>query len=64
MLNNNDEEKIIRLPELQAILGISRATAWRWEKMGWLPKRIQLGPRSIGWRRSEVLDHISNLKRA
>ena len=70
MQHETEDEKIIRFPELQEMLGgVSRTTVWRWEKIGWLPKRIQLGPRSRGskgskgWKLTEIKAHIKNLKR-
>ena len=58
-----EEEEIIRFPKLQKMMGDpSRSTVWRWEQIGWLPKRINIGPRSVGWKLTEVKAHIKKLK--
>ena len=58
-----EEDRIIRFPELQRVYGgASRTSIWRWEKAGLVPKRIKIGPRSVGWIRSEVIAKIKNLK--
>lgn len=39
----------VRLPTVCALFGISRATAWRWVKLGRLPTPRRLGPRVCGF---------------
>lgn len=46
--------RIIRKPELQAMVGLSDTTIWRLERAGRFPKRVQLGGNSVGWIDSEV----------
>ena len=41
--------RIIRKPELFALIGLSDATIWRMEKAGRFPQRVQLGGNSVGW---------------
>lgn len=33
---------------------ISRATAYRWEADGYLPRPVRVGPRSVRWAASEI----------
>jgi len=47
-------ERIIRKPELLAMLGLSDPTVWRKEKRGEFPKRLRLGAGAVGWLESEV----------
>lgn len=47
-------QRIIRKPELIAMLGLSDPTIWRMEKAGRFPKRLRLGGNSCGWLQSEV----------
>ena len=50
-------ERMIRLPEIREITGLSNATIWRRVKSGDFPAPVRLGSmatRSIGWRESEV----------
>ncbi|KON80754.1 AlpA family transcriptional regulator [Azoarcus sp. PA01] len=45
---------IIRERERRAITKVCRTAWWEWEKQGVVPKRVQLGARSVGWRLSEL----------
>jgi predicted DNA-binding transcriptional regulator AlpA len=36
------------------LFSVSRTTWWRWEKDGLVPKGIQLGPNTKGWRMSDL----------
>jgi predicted DNA-binding transcriptional regulator AlpA len=41
--------------EVEGISGNkSKSTRWRWERQGLFPKRVRLGPNSVGWRMEEV----------
>lgn len=45
----------VRLPELKRMLGgISTMTVVRWEKRGWLPPRVRLGPNVVAWPVHEI----------
>lgn len=57
----NQTPHIIRQPELCAMLGICRTTAWRWEREGKLPPRRRLGPNSVGWLSSEIEEYLKTL---
>ena len=46
---------IVRLPRVQALTGgWSASTIYRLERAGRFPKRVQLGPNSVGWRLAEI----------
>lgn len=53
--------RILRKPEVLAIVNVSPTTLWRMEKVGRFPKRISLGPNSAGWLNSEVEQWFANL---
>ncbi|ELH0894524.1 AlpA family phage regulatory protein [Vibrio fluvialis] len=53
-------ERIIRESERLTITGISRTTCWEMEKKGEFPKRIRIGPRSVGWLHSQIQEWIKN----
>lgn len=59
-MNPNITERIIRESERFSITGISKTTCWGLEKDGLFPKRISLGPRSVGWKLSEIMDWIES----
>ena len=52
--------RIIRLPELLRLTGMSRATIYRWLGKGEFPKPLQLGPNSIGWRADVVAEWLES----
>ena len=47
-------KNIIRLPAVTAKTGLSPSTIWRYEKAGDFPRRVQLGPNSVGWIAEDV----------
>jgi prophage regulatory protein len=49
------KERVIRKPELLAMIGLSDPTIWRMEKNGKFPKRLRLGGNSCGWLLSEIM---------
>lgn len=53
-------ERILRLPELIHIVGLSTSSIWRKELTGDFPKRIKLGPRAVGWLASEIEAWLQN----
>lgn len=53
-------KNILRTNQLAEYLEISRSTIWRWEKNPDFPKKIKLGTRSVGWRKSDIDRWIEN----
>ena len=52
-------EKLLRLPGVVAVSGLSKASVYRLEKAGHFPKRVQISPGSVGWRESDILAWIA-----
>ncbi len=48
------KDRVVRCRELEALLGISRTTLWRWERKGLLPPRRHYGPNVVGWPASVI----------
>jgi len=46
--------RILRLPIVVARVGVHATTLWRWEQENRFPRRIVLGPNSVGWYADEV----------
>lgn len=46
--------RIIRLPEVTNLTGISRSSIYEFIKKSQFPKQINLGARAVGWVESEV----------
>ncbi len=51
--------RILRPAQAARLLGISRATIYRWEKTGRLAPRIILGPGTSGWREEDLAAFIA-----
>jgi excisionase family DNA binding protein len=45
---------IIRPSKAARLLGVSRATIYRWEKDGRLAPRVILGPGTSGWKEEDL----------
>ena len=59
--------RVVRLPEVLEITGLSRTTIWRRERDGSFPRPIRLGSentRAIGWREEDIYDWIDGLSPA
>ena len=54
------DPRIVRKPELLAMIGLSDASIWRRERNNEFPRRIKLGGNSVGWLESEVLEWLSS----
>lgn len=50
--------KVLRLPEVIALTGLSRMTVYRMEAREEFPRRRRLGRNSVGWLEDEVLAWI------
>lgn len=59
---------LVRISQLCALLAISRSTVYGRMSPGSnqfdpnFPRPVKLGPRSIGWRLSDVLDYVNTLQ--
>jgi prophage regulatory protein len=63
-MNVASPERILRLDPTLEITGDSRSTWLQKVKAGIAPQPVRLGPRSIGWRLSELMQYIRDLPRA
>ena len=45
-----DNERIIRLPEVLSLVGVSRSTLYAWMAKGRFLAGVQVGPRTRAWR--------------
>ncbi len=51
---------IYRERDVLALVGISKATLWRWRKAGEFLAPIRLGPNRVAWRRSDVDEWLAS----
>ncbi len=52
-------DKVLRLPSVQRLTGVSRSTIYMWVADKKFPAPISLGPRAVGWIESEIADWIA-----
>lgn len=56
-------DSFLRLPEVLAIIPVSRATWYDGVKTGRFPAQVKLGPRVAAWRRSDIDRLVEALSR-
>lgn len=54
------DEAYIRLPQVAALFGVSKATIWRWAAEGRIPKQRKLSPGVAAWQVGEVRQALAN----
>jgi prophage regulatory protein len=47
-------DRLLRLQEVIALVSISRATIYRYLGAGMFPSPLQIGPRRVAWRASDI----------
>lgn len=57
--NSTAADKLLRLPQVLAIVPISRASWYAGVKSGRYPAAVQLGPRCVAWRSSDIQHIVS-----
>ena len=53
-----NEQHMLRLPAVLKIVGISRATIYRWIEAGNFPAPIRLGPNSVAWKSTTIYEWL------
>ena len=56
---NNLQHKLLRLPQVKAITGLSKSSIYARISEGTFPKQIPLGPRLVVWVESDIQKWIS-----
>lgn len=52
--NQHEQDRILRWPEVQVRIGLSRSHAHALAAKGKFPKPIKISPRASGWLESEI----------
>ncbi|WP_227288069.1 AlpA family transcriptional regulator [Boseongicola sp. H5] len=47
-------ERILRRPDVETLVGLSRSTLYAMIADGTFPKPLKLGKRAVGWRASDI----------
>ena len=55
---------VLRLPEVERLVGLKRSSVYRLESAGLFPPRVRLSARAVGWERSSVLAWLESRPRA
>lgn len=53
-------DELIDWHEVHRLVGVSRATIWRWSRTGQFPAPRQVGPNRVKWLKSEVSQWIDS----
>ena len=64
MFSENRSESFLRLPQVLAIIPISKSAWWQGCKDGRYPKPIKLGPRTTVWKASDISAFMRQLSRS
>ncbi len=55
-----NDNTLIRLPQVLALVPVSRATWWKGVKDGRYPQPIKLGPRTTAWRKKDIMQLVEH----
>ena len=61
MFSENRSESFLRLPQVLAIIPISKSAWWQGCKDGRYPQPIKLGPRTTVWRSADIFTLVRRL---
>jgi len=56
-------QRLLRLRAVCDWTGLCRSSVYQLEKTGDFPSRVAIGPRSVAWRESEILEWIEARQR-
>lgn len=56
-----DDRRVLRLPEVIAVTGLSRSAIYARMSQGRFPNSVRLGIRAVGWRAADVFRWIDEL---
>jgi len=54
------ERRIMRMPEVEKVVGYKRASIYNFVNEGSFPKPRSLGPRAVGWDSLEIQDWVNS----
>ncbi|HSL82885.1 MAG TPA: AlpA family transcriptional regulator [Thermoanaerobaculia bacterium] len=58
------QHRMVRRPEVEEVTGLSRATLYRLIGEGLFPSPVKLGPNSVGWKESAILEWLDSRESA
>ena len=60
-MQNISSNALLRLPQVLALIPVSRSAWWAGCKSGRYPKPVKLGPRTTAWRASDIAALVEKL---
>ena len=60
-MQNISSNALLRLPQVLALIPVSRSAWWAGCKSGRYPKPVKLGPRTTAWRASDIAALLEKL---
>ncbi len=57
------ENTLLRLPQVLALIPISKSAWWAGCKSGRFPKPVKIGPRTSAWRGSDILAVLEKISK-
>ena len=60
-MQNISLHALLRLPQVLALIPVSRSAWWAGCKSGRYPKPVKLGPRTTAWRASDIIALLEKL---
>jgi prophage regulatory protein len=58
IIGSRTKHRIMRLPEVKAMTGLSRSTIYFRIALGTFPKQVSLGGRAVGWLENEIQEWL------
>ncbi|GAB3630266.1 transcriptional regulator [Pandoraea terrae] len=55
-----ERKRILRRPQVEALVGISRSSIYQRIQEGTFPAPVRLGPRAVGWRVGDIDAFLAN----
>ena len=60
-MQNIPNNALLRLPQVLALIPVSRSAWWAGCKSGRYPKPVKLGPRTTAWRAADIAARLEKL---
>ena len=64
MLQEDGHLRLMRLPEVERLSGLSRSTIYKMISEGTFPRQVRINERAVGWRESELKVWVASRPRA
>ena len=55
------QDRLLRLPEVLAIIPYKKSNFLRLVKAGQFPRPVKIGPRAVAWSEKEIMETLNNI---